>query len=62
MEEVEADRQLRTGEGDDLFLGMKLAATTYYKEVVVPEATALTAAAMIGDSLFYSVPEDAFAA
>jgi alkylation response protein AidB-like acyl-CoA dehydrogenase len=60
-QEAEADRQLTAGEGNDLFLGMKLAAATYYREVVVEEAIGLRAAAMAGAPMLYAVPEEAFA-
>ncbi len=55
-----ADRQLVGGEGDECFLGMKLAAATYYQEVVVVEAMGLKEAATQGASLFYSFPDECF--
>jgi alkylation response protein AidB-like acyl-CoA dehydrogenase len=60
-QEDEADRQLAGGEGDELFLGMKLAAATYFREVVVEEAIGLRAAARAGAPMLYAVPEEAFA-
>ena len=59
-QENEADRQLHAGEGDDLFLGMKLAAASYYDNIV-EEALGLRWEAMGGAQLLYRVPEDAFA-
>ena len=54
------DRMLAAGEGDPLFLGMKLAACSYYRQCVVHEAIGLKAAAMAGETYFYSVPDEAF--
>jgi alkylation response protein AidB-like acyl-CoA dehydrogenase len=61
-QEEEADRQLAAGEGEPLFLGMKLAAASYYLEVAVEEAIGLKGAALIGTELLYAIPEEAFAA
>jgi hypothetical protein len=58
----EADRQLAAGEGDPLFLGMKLAAATYYLEHVVPEASGLRCAAIDGAANLYAIPAQAFTA
>jgi alkylation response protein AidB-like acyl-CoA dehydrogenase len=58
----EAERQVEAGEGDPLFLGMKVAAARYYTECVVPEAAGLKAAALDGAAAAYSVPVEAFAA
>ena len=52
----------QTGEEDSPFLQMKRATADYFGQVLVPEATALLAAATVGGDLFYSVPEEAFAA
>jgi hypothetical protein len=59
---VEAERQRAAGEGDPLFLGMKVAAARYYLGCVVPEAGGLKAAALDGAAAAYSVPVEAFAA
>jgi len=55
-----AAAQLAAGEGDPLFLQMKVAAADYYRQVVVPEALGLRRAAMTEASLLYAVPEEAF--
>ena len=60
-QEDEADRQLSAGEGNPLFLGMKAAASTYYREVVVEEAIGLKASALAGADLLYAIPDEAFA-
>jgi hypothetical protein len=59
---VEAERLLETGEGDPLFLSMKIAAARYYLGCVVPEAAGLKAAALDGAVAAYTVPAEAFAA
>jgi hypothetical protein len=59
---IEAERQRAAGEGDPLFLGMKVAAARYYLGCVVPEAAGLKAAALDGAAAAYSVPVEAFAA
>jgi hypothetical protein len=59
---AEAERQLETGEGDPLFLSMKIAAARYYLACVVPEAAGLKAAALDGAVVAYTVPAEAFAA
>jgi alkylation response protein AidB-like acyl-CoA dehydrogenase len=59
---VEAARQLAAGEGDPMFLNMKVAAARYYLDCVVPEATGLKAAALNGAAAAYTVPAEAFAA
>jgi alkylation response protein AidB-like acyl-CoA dehydrogenase len=59
---AEAERQLAAGEGDPLFLGMKVAAARYYLDCVVPEAAGLKAAALDGAAAAYSIPVEAFAA
>jgi hypothetical protein len=58
----EAERMQAAGEGDPLFIGMKIAAARYYLECVVPEATGLKAAALDGALAAYSVPVEAYAA
>jgi 3-(methylsulfanyl)propanoyl-CoA dehydrogenase len=58
----EAERQLAAGEGDPLFLGMKVAAARYYTQCVVAEAAGFKAAALDGAAAAYSVPVEAFAA
>jgi hypothetical protein len=58
----EAERQLAAGEGDPLFLGMKVAAARYYLECAVPEAAGLKAAALDGAAAAYTIPVEAFAA
>jgi alkylation response protein AidB-like acyl-CoA dehydrogenase len=57
-----AERMLEAGEGDPLFLGMKVAAARYYLDCVVPEAAGLKAAALDGAAAAYTVPVEAFAA
>jgi 3-(methylthio)propanoyl-CoA dehydrogenase len=57
-----ADRELAGGGGDPAFLGMKLAAATYYRNYVVEEAIGLKAEAMDGATLLYSIPDSVFAA
>jgi alkylation response protein AidB-like acyl-CoA dehydrogenase len=59
---AEAERMLAAGEGDPLFLGMKIAAARYYLDCVVPEATGLKAAGLDGAAAAYTVPAEAFAA
>jgi alkylation response protein AidB-like acyl-CoA dehydrogenase len=59
---TEAERMQAAGEGDPLFIGMKIAAARYYLECVVPEATGLKAAALDGALAAYSVPVEAYAA
>ncbi|HEX9955384.1 MAG TPA: acyl-CoA dehydrogenase, partial [Allosphingosinicella sp.] len=59
---AEAERMLGAGEGDPLFLQMKIAAARYYLNCVVSEAAGLEAAALNGASAAYSVPNEAFAA
>jgi 3-(methylthio)propanoyl-CoA dehydrogenase len=61
-QEDAADRRLAGGGGDPAFLGMKLAAATYYRRSVVEEAIGLKAAAMAGAALLYSIPDSVFAA
>jgi alkylation response protein AidB-like acyl-CoA dehydrogenase len=62
-QEAIADRMLATGEGDPMFLGMKLAAAGYFRTAVVGEAVGLKAAATnVGESLLYAMPAEAFAA
>jgi hypothetical protein len=61
-QEDEADRQLSSGQGDPEFLGMKLAAASFYREVIVAEAIGLKAGATLGATLLYSIPESCFAA
>jgi alkylation response protein AidB-like acyl-CoA dehydrogenase len=57
-----AERMLAAGEGDPLFLGMKVAASRYFRTAVVAEAVGLRSAAMsIGGELLYAVPVEAFA-
>ncbi|HEY0028822.1 MAG TPA: acyl-CoA dehydrogenase [Allosphingosinicella sp.] len=58
----EAERQLEAGEGDPLFLSMKIAAARYYLACVVPEAAGLKAAALDGAVAAWTVPTEAFAA
>jgi alkylation response protein AidB-like acyl-CoA dehydrogenase len=57
-----ATQMLAAGEGEPHFLAMKVAAADYYRQIVLPEALGLSAAATAGASLLYAVPEDAFAA
>jgi len=59
---VEAERQLESGEGDPLFLSMKIAAARYYLACVVPEAAGLKAGALDGAVAAWTVPTEAFAA
>jgi alkylation response protein AidB-like acyl-CoA dehydrogenase len=59
---LEAERQLEAGEGDPLFLGMKIAAARYYLDCVVPEAAGLKAAALDGAQAAWTVSAEAFAA
>lgn len=61
-QEDEADRELRSGEGDELFLRRKLAAIRYYLEIVVSEALGQQPAATMGATLYDSVPDEAYAA
>jgi alkylation response protein AidB-like acyl-CoA dehydrogenase len=57
------DRMLPAGEGDPDFLGMKLAAATYFRTAIVPEALGLKDSALNADAiLLYSIPNEAFAA
>ncbi|HYJ31329.1 MAG TPA: acyl-CoA dehydrogenase [Allosphingosinicella sp.] len=58
-----ADHMLAGGDGDPSFLGMKLAACTYFQEIIVPEALGLRQAAVAaGADLLYSIDADAFEA
>jgi alkylation response protein AidB-like acyl-CoA dehydrogenase len=59
---AEAERQLGAGEGDPLFLAMKVAAARYYLDCVVPEGAGLKAAALDGAAAAYTIPVEAFAA
>ena len=59
---AEAERMLEAGEGDPLFLRMKVAAARYYLDCVVPESLGLKAAALNGAAAAYTVPAEAFAA
>ena len=61
-QEAIADRALAAGEGDAVFLAMKLAAANFYRSNIVPEALGLKAAVFAGSSLLYSIPDEAFAA
>ncbi|MDQ4088143.1 MAG: acyl-CoA dehydrogenase [Pseudomonadota bacterium] len=53
---------LGSRDADPAFAEMKLAATRFYLDQLVPEAEGLFAAAMAGSQLLYSVNEEAFAA
>ncbi|HEX8213852.1 MAG TPA: acyl-CoA dehydrogenase [Allosphingosinicella sp.] len=57
-----ADQMQACGEGDPLFIGMKLAACSYYRQCVVSEAIGLKAAARHGKESIYAVPAEAFSA
>jgi hypothetical protein len=62
-QEAIADGMLAAGEGDPMFLGMKVAAARYFRTAIVAEAVGLKAAAMnVGESLLYAMPAEAFAA
>jgi hypothetical protein len=58
-----ADRMMADGEGDAMFLGMKVAAARYFRTAIVPEALGLKHSATgVGESLLYCIPDEAFAA
>jgi alkylation response protein AidB-like acyl-CoA dehydrogenase len=57
-----ADRLLARGEGDPSFLGLKLAASSYFQECIVPEAIGLKEAALAGATALYAIDEEAFSA
>ena len=57
-----AEAKLATGDGDSEFLEMKIAASRFYIDQVVPEASGLKAAATAKADILYSVGADAFAA
>jgi alkylation response protein AidB-like acyl-CoA dehydrogenase len=52
----------KLNEGDDLFRRMKIAATDFYLNQIVPEALGLEAAATASAAILYDVPETAFGA
>jgi len=56
------DHMLAAGEGDPSFLGLKLAACSYFHECIVPEAVGLREAALAGESALYAIDADAFKA
>jgi hypothetical protein len=61
-QEAIAQRMLADGAGDPMFLGMKLAAASYFRTAVVAEAAGLKRSAMqVGEGLLYAVPAEAFA-
>jgi alkylation response protein AidB-like acyl-CoA dehydrogenase len=62
VQAIEARRMLQAGEGDPLFLRIKVAAADYYLGCVVPEAAGLKTAALDGASAAWTVPTEAFAA
>jgi alkylation response protein AidB-like acyl-CoA dehydrogenase len=55
-----AERMIDSGQGDPRFLSMKVAAAEYYRASVLPEAVGLSAAAMAGAGLLYSLDDEAF--
>jgi alkylation response protein AidB-like acyl-CoA dehydrogenase len=58
-----ADKLLAGGEGEPLFLGMKLAACSYFRAAIVPEAVGLKGGAVeASHHLLNAVPDEAFAA
>ncbi|WP_298015824.1 acyl-CoA dehydrogenase family protein [uncultured Parasphingopyxis sp.] len=57
-----AKAQLATGEGDNEFLDMKIAAARFYLDQIVPEASGLAAAATARADVLYSVTAEAFGA
>ena len=59
-QKAEAQRLVDSGEGDPVFLRMKIATADYY-DGMVEEALGLADQAKRGARLFYSVPEEAFA-
>jgi hypothetical protein len=62
-QEAVAEQALAAGEGDAMFLGMKIAAARYLRTVVAAEAAGLKAGAIgVGQSLLYAVPAEGFAA
>ena len=54
-------RAAAAASGDPAFLAMKIAATRFYVEQIVPEAMGLKAAAVAKAELLYSVPAEMFA-
>ena len=59
-QESVARDQLQSGGAHPHFLGMKIAATSYYRECLVPEALGLKAAATIGADLFWTFSDKEF--